>query len=141
MNETTVNAINSINSSNATQAEARATNLISRIRADVSAIAGADARITELRLGLAKINADQVTVESVFGGSLPETANKDTITKVVESMNKSRQFNVEERANRLASAIVAEQDAITGINKRLAELRKELAELTPEVVVAETIVG
>jgi hypothetical protein len=82
-----------------------------------------------------------VTAVSVLGNAIPDNANKDTLSAVIEKANKAKQYGIEQESDRLQKAIVADQDAVILINKRIEELRAALLALKVEVVTVEQIVG
>jgi predicted transcriptional regulator len=114
---------------------------INAIRNEQSKVADCNSRIKSLQTELQALNDEQFTTENVFGGSVPATSNSDTITKVIEAMNKSRQFPVEQKSQRIVSAITAEHDAVAALNKRIAELRADLAKLDAPTVTVEAIIS
>jgi uncharacterized coiled-coil DUF342 family protein len=121
--------------------KSRAIGLITEINEHKRHIQGCEERIQQSREALDTLAKNVVDENSVFGGSLPANANKETITKVIEAANKTRQFEVEQKAQRLTAAINNEQDAIRSIEKSIVDLRKQLAELEPPTVTVTEIVG
>ena len=121
--------------------QASALNLIAEIQCENAKIEGCESRIVSLRVELAKVANNVCTEETVYGGSLPENANKATITSVIAKANRDKQFNVERASGALVVSINYEQNAIIAISKRVVELRKKLTELTAPVVTVAQIMG
>lgn len=135
------NAVDAFNKEKAEQTQQQAVGLVNQIAERQERIKGCEQRIAEHRDALKKVAEDVVTEESVFGGSLPANANKTTITEVIAKANKNKQFTIEQASARLTAAIVAEQDAITGIQKQIVELQTKLLTLQAPEVTATQIAG
>lgn len=139
-NTVVADAVARLNQQNAEAVQAEAIRLINSIQCKQASKQACNERIVELREELGKVAKNVVDETTVFGGSLPANANKETITKVIEKANKDRQYTVETAANRLTSAITSEQDAIVMLDKAIAELREKLAKLSvPEVSVTQVV--
>lgn len=140
-NTVVVDAVSAHNKALVEQAQNEALNLIAAITNEQAKIASCEDRIKINRTELDKLAKDIVDEASVFGGSLPENANKETISKVIVEANKAKQFNVEQSSKRLVQNINAEQDAIKAVEKRIADLREKLTKLSAPVVTVDQIVG
>lgn len=140
-NQVVTDAVAKLNEQRTEQVQTEAVRLIGCISSEQAKIEACQKRIADLRVEGEKLTRNVVTPESVFGAPLPANANTETISKVVEKANKDKQYGVEQTASRLTSSIVAEQDAITLIEKRIAELREALLKLTVPTVSVEQVVG
>jgi dihydroxyacid dehydratase/phosphogluconate dehydratase len=136
-----VDAVAAHNQRKVEEARNEGVRLIECINQEKAKIAGCNERIKALREEGDKFSKDVISVESVFGGSLPENANSETILKVVEAANKARQFEVEQKTKRYTDSITQEQDAIKAIQLRTDKYAEQLKALKPAVVTVDQIVG
>ncbi len=101
----------------------------------------AKSNISRLQVEANKLAKDVIDAERILGNPLPENANKETLAKVIEAANKNRQYTVEQSGIRLRDAIVAEQDTIVLVEKRITELRTAILKINVPVVTVEQVLG
>ncbi len=140
-NQVVTDAVAKLNEQRTEQVQTEAVRLITCIANEQDKISAGAKRIGDLRVEADKLVRNVVTETSVLGVPLPENANRETIAKVIEKANKDKQYSVEQSATRLTNAIVAEQDAIVLIEKRIKDLREALLKLTVPTVSVEQVVG
>lgn len=140
-NTVVADAVERLNQQNTEAAQQEAVRLITSIQNKQDCKKACEGRIVELRKGLEKVAAAVIDEASVFGGSLPANANRDTIVKVLEKANRDRQYSVETAADRLQKAIVSEQDAIVMLDKAIDELRQKIVKIEVPQVSVTQIVG
>jgi len=134
-------AVESLNKQNAEIAQAEAVRLINSIREKQERIVLCGERVVEFRKELDKVVKNVVDETTVYGGSLPGNANKETVAKVIEKANKDRQAVVENQANRLTASITSEQDQVAMLEKAIAELREKLGKVSVPTVTVQQITG
>jgi hypothetical protein len=134
-------AINITNEANARMAVSEATGLVNQIHAVSGCINNNRKQIDRFRNDLLAINGEEVSVKSVLGTDLPTTSNTETITKVVEDLNKGRQDEVKMKSTRLTQAIASLMETNEQLVKQLGELRVKLAAIKPVVVTEGEITG
>lgn len=143
MNSNTVvqEAVDELNAQKREQVLKEAVRLAECIEKERAKVEAGNQRIAALRAEAIKLVKSEVTAESVLGIPLPANANHDTVAAVIEKANKDRQYGIEQQAIRFRDSILAEQDAIVLIEKRIAELREALVKLTVPVVSVTQITG
>lgn len=133
-------AVAAINKENLEIAEGKAIALVQSILRRQSAIKDNDSQIDSLQKEVGQLANSEITVASVMGG-VPasglhgsQSETQKTIAKVVETLVKSKQGCVENKASRLAEAIISLKAGNVELEKAIAKDQKELAELKVEVV-------
>lgn len=140
-NTVVADAVERLNQQNSEAAQQEAVRLMNCINDKQDKKQACEGRISELRQELGKVASTVIDETSVFGGSLPANANRDTILKVLEKANKDRQYSVETASDRLQKAIVSEQDAIVMLDKAVAELREKIVKIEVPTVSVTQIMG
>lgn len=128
-----------MNASNQKNVEGQAQVIIGRILNEQSAKAMFAKQIESFQAELNKLSQDVVSQQSVLGTTLGNNPNEVTIAKAIAKMNEDRQKSVETQATSLTSCIVNKQAEVTAADKRIAELRKQLSELTVPIVDAAAV--
>ncbi len=143
METTTVvqDAVEALNKQNQEVATAEAVRYANSIRDKRSQIDNCNKRIADLQVDINKVAKDVITENTIFGGTIPANANRETLAKVVEEGNKRRQGVVESTANKLRDAIVSEQDQIVMLEKAIKDLQEKLLAIKVPTVTVQQIAG
>lgn len=129
-------AVTAINEQNRGVAQAKAITLIKSIVDLQDAIERDENDIESLQKQLEKVAKSEITIGSVMGTNAtpPNTETARTVIKAIETLVKSKQGCVEQRATQLAEQIVSKRSSIEAINKNIAEKQAELAKIEVKVV-------
>jgi len=134
-------AVESLNKQNQEVATAEAVRYVNSIKEKRGLIDNCNQRIAELQVDINKLAKDVITETTIFGGTIPANANRETLAKVIEEGNKRRQGVVESTANKLRDAIVSEQDQIVMLEKAIADLQVKLLAVKVPTVTVQQITG
>jgi ribosomal protein L7Ae-like RNA K-turn-binding protein len=140
MNPITNAAVAAVNQLSLDQAVAKASSLVAAIADKQQAIAGANGRIEAHVKGLNELQAD-ILDASKLGIVIADNLNGQTVAKTIETLNKAKQDAVKLAAERLGLSIDGERKTIALLEAQVADLQKALADIQPEVVTPEQIVG
>jgi uncharacterized coiled-coil protein SlyX len=129
-------AVEAINTQNRQNAEAKAIVLIKEIVNLQASIKSEEGNIEAVQKTLNDLMASELTYESVTGqgGLVPQNETQKTVQKAIETLVKSKQGCVEQRAVALGESVVHSKSNIAALNKRIAEKQAELAKIEVQIV-------
>lgn len=143
MNNIIQNAIATINASNQKNVEGQAQVIIGRILNERMTVNSLDESMAAYLTELNKLSLDVVDAKSVLGRDIGSTPNPNevTIANAIAKLNEDRQKSVEIQSNSLLSCFKGKQAQKVESDKRIADLVKQLNELTVPTVDASVITG
>lgn len=143
MNNIITTAINKTNEDRLLEAIRTAQGLIGNIEREQNGLELLRSQIAEQKEAVKKIVASELTYEKVTGNPKPTnpTESEKAVIKAVEAIVQSRVGDVESRASSITSGIACKMEAVTATEARIADLRKQLADVSPATITPATIVG
>lgn len=141
LNQVVAEAVSKLNEQRTEAVVQEAVRLSNQIVEKQGKIAKCRETIKALQDEANKLAKDVIDSNRIFGGALPANANAETLGKVLEAANKSRQYNIEQSGKRLTDSITNEQDAIVLLEKGIKELQDKILKLEVPVVTVEQIAG
>ena len=109
--------------------------------AEQAKIAKCQENIVNLQKEANKLALDVIDANRILGNPVPANANQETLAKVIEKANQDRQYSIEQSGKRLTDAIVADQDTIVLVEKRIKELREAILKLSVPTVTVQQVTG
>lgn len=117
--------------------------LINSITSTQKSIKSYEDAIAAERKLLAAVADDVVTQASVLGTEFtpPLNPNQATIAEAIKKTNDVRQESVKLKGQAHINAIKRAQETVEALNKNVAEYRKQLGELSVEVITETQVTG
>jgi hypothetical protein len=140
-NQATVAGVDAVNKARQTEVLNKAQSLINGILGNNRTIKDCQVRIVEQQKCLAEIADDVVTQAGVLGAdfSAPLNPNQQTIVEAIKKVNDARQATVALNGQHHTNEVLRLQGAIKVANKSNEDLRKQLSELSADVVTVGTV--
>lgn len=144
MNTNVINtALSNVNADRTLEAVRKAQGIIGNVERELKNLGLLQQQMKESQEAITKMASSEITFETVTGRPRPTnpTTTEATIIKSVEAIVTSRQADVESRSTQMASDIANKLDAIRATQKRIDDLRSELAKVAAATVEAADIIG
>ena len=135
--------VDAVNKARQSEVLAKAQTLINGIIQNNRSIKEYNEHIAGEQKRLKEIADDVVTQEVVLGAEFaaPLNPNQVTIVEAIKKINEARQGTIALNGQHISNQILRSQDAIKLANKSNDELRKQLSELSVDVVTVTTVAG